>query len=313
MKKNKEYPIKAVSLKTDLSIHVIRAWEKRYNAVVPQRTDTNRRLYSESDIEKLILLKLCTEAGHNIGNVAQLKIDDLKEIVHPESNDALEISTPVNSFSESSISSYINKCIDAVKSFDVNYLEKTLFDASLQLSQPAFLDSVIIPLIKKIGNMWHDGDIRIMHEHMATATLKTFLSNMRNNYRSSENAPHIIVTTPIGQNHELGALILSLVAAVDGWNVTYLGPNLPAEEISMAVKETHAKAVILSIVYPADDHFLKRDLLKLGTLLSKKIKVIVGGRMSKNYSFEIQKIKALNIEDISGFREISKELKKDII
>jgi DNA-binding transcriptional MerR regulator len=81
MKNENKYPIKAVAQKTGLSVHVIRAWEKRYNAVVPNRTDTNRRLYSESDIEKLqILLKLTTQ-GHNIGGIANLSIDDLREMV----------------------------------------------------------------------------------------------------------------------------------------------------------------------------------------------------------------------------------------
>ncbi|MBT8386872.1 MAG: MerR family transcriptional regulator, partial [Ignavibacteria bacterium] len=65
-----KYPIKVVSQMTGLSAFVIRAWEKRYDAVTPARTETNRRLYSEDDIEKLRLLNEAVNKGHNIGGIA---------------------------------------------------------------------------------------------------------------------------------------------------------------------------------------------------------------------------------------------------
>lgn len=306
MEKSKQYPIKAVSLKTGLSIHVIRAWEKRYKAVVPQRTDTNRRLYSAQDIEKLILLRSCTEQGHNIGQVASLGISELQQLVNPlnETKNVDPLSAAGNQNGDN-ITSYIEKCMQAIKDFNPRELEKILFDASLQLSQPTFLESVIMPVIKITGEMWHEGEIRIMHEHMATATLKTFLSNMRNNYRAPENAPHIIIATPLGQMHELGAMVLSLMAAADGWNVTYLGPDLPAEEIAMAAQENNARAVLLSIVYPANDHLLKKDLLRLKKIVPKNTSLIVGGRLAKSYKTELDKIDAKIILDLHEFKKLS--------
>ena len=70
MKNSIKYPIKAVANLTGLSIYVIRAWEKRYNTVVPERTETNRRLYSQEDVQKLKLLHLASENGHSIGTIA---------------------------------------------------------------------------------------------------------------------------------------------------------------------------------------------------------------------------------------------------
>ena len=67
MEKLYKYPIKVVSQMTGLSAFVIRAWEKRYSVVIPSRTETNRRLYSENDIEKLRLLNEAVQGGHNIG------------------------------------------------------------------------------------------------------------------------------------------------------------------------------------------------------------------------------------------------------
>ncbi|KAA3613057.1 MAG: MerR family transcriptional regulator [Calditrichaeota bacterium] len=300
MKTNNLYPIKAVSVKTRLTIHVIRAWEKRYNAVVPVRTETNRRLYSDQDIEKLYLLNKATKEGHNIGHIASLNTDELKDLLGNNYDSGL-IQSAENQ-KRNGENEYLKTSIEAVKNFDGLALEKILHEASLQLSQADFLDFYILPFIEQIGILWHGGDIRIMQEHMATAILKTFLSNMRSGYRPREDSPAIIVTTPLGQNHELGALILSLVAASAGWNVTYLGPNLPADEIATAVLEKEAKAIVLSIVYPADDHLLKKDFEKLKDLIPKDVEIIVGGRLANNYKKELDSLNASIISDFNIFR-----------
>ena len=74
------HAIKIVTRRTGLSAHVIRIWEKRYGAVKPERTGTNRRLYSEEQIERLDLLREITQAGHSIGLVAKLPIGRLRKL-----------------------------------------------------------------------------------------------------------------------------------------------------------------------------------------------------------------------------------------
>ena len=76
-----QHSIKFAARKSGLTPHVIRVWEKRYDAVSPNRTDTNRRLYSEAEIERLTLLKTATHGGHSIGNIARLPIEKLKALV----------------------------------------------------------------------------------------------------------------------------------------------------------------------------------------------------------------------------------------
>jgi DNA-binding transcriptional MerR regulator len=78
---NAHHSIKAVSRRTGLSPHVIRIWEKRYGAVEPRRTSTNRRLYSDAEIERLNSLRLATAAGHSIGNIATLPLRQLNSLV----------------------------------------------------------------------------------------------------------------------------------------------------------------------------------------------------------------------------------------
>ncbi len=257
-----KYPIKVVSQMTSLSAFVIRAWEKRYNAVTPSRTESNRRLYSDEDIEKLNLLNEAVQNGHNIGGIANLSIGDLRSLigsktVTPKNDD--NISTEVFSDSET----IINHCIDAVKVYDGKALETLLLKASSKMSQPKLIENLIVPLIYKVGDLWHDGFIRIANEHLASAVIRFFLTNLIDQHNPSENAPIIISATPRGQEHELGALIVGVIAAAAGWKVVYLGPNLPVEEIAAVSDNLNAKVVSLSIVYPGDDPQLKKDLINL--------------------------------------------------
>ena len=80
MDKDSIYTIRYVSQRTGLTSHVIRAWEKRYKAVVPYRSPKNRRLYSEEDVQRLQLLKSATDAGHSISQVAQLDSKELADL-----------------------------------------------------------------------------------------------------------------------------------------------------------------------------------------------------------------------------------------
>lgn len=75
------YGIGAVIRRTGVSGPRLRMWEKRYRAVVPQRTPTNRRRYSAEDVERLALLAQLTREGHSISAVANLDLEALNELL----------------------------------------------------------------------------------------------------------------------------------------------------------------------------------------------------------------------------------------
>lgn len=72
------YRIGAVCRLTGISQHVLRVWEKRYGVVEPLRSETDRRLYRESDIDRLSLLKALVDRGQAIGSIADLDNDTLE-------------------------------------------------------------------------------------------------------------------------------------------------------------------------------------------------------------------------------------------
>lgn len=296
-----KYPIKVVSQMTGLSAFVIRAWEKRYSVVSPSRTETNRRLYSEEDIEKLRLLNDAVQKGHNIGGIAKLSIDELKSVLeHKHESSTVINGSSVEMFSD--VNSIISNSIEAIKAYDARTLETILLKASSKMSQPQLIENLIIPLVYKVGDMWHDGTIRVANEHLASAVIRSFLTNLIDQHIPVENAPIIISATPRGQDHELGALIAGVVAAAVGWKVIYLGPNLPVEEIAAVSENLEAKVVALSIVYPNDDPQLKKDLINLNKMLPSNVSLIVGGRAAKGYLDVLDEMGAVVVKNTKQLR-----------
>lgn len=307
-----KHGIKTVAMQTGLTQFTIRAWEKRYDVVTPLRTETNRRLYSDADILRLTLLRLATEAGYNIGRIADLPTEALLEIIGTEG-----LITQIPAIAKETVSEetslrfYIASCLTAVKQFETQALESTLFAASVAFSQPVFLEKLITPLMQEIGEQWRTGTLRIAHEHLALAIVRTLLGRIYQGFDVSPSMPNIVVSTPRGQLHEIGALIAGTSAASQGWRVTYLGPNLPAEEIVGCAVQNSAKAVGLSLIYPTDDPNIANELEKLRRGLREDVAVFIGGSGAVAYDSVIKAIGAVRVDDILAFRTALEALRAD--
>ena len=298
-----KYPIKVVSQMTGLSVHVIRAWEKRYNVVEPDRSDTNRRLYSEEEIEKLKLLNDAVHHGHNIGGIANLSLEELKALLKKDNPELSKITAAVvKSETDKSVQDILTECISAIKNYKAKQLESILLNASTKLTQPILIEELIVPLVYKVGDMWHEGEIRVANEHLASSVIRSFMFNLLESYSINDSAPIMVSATPLGQEHELGALIAGVVAASSGWKVIYLGSSLPAEEIGAVVSHLNAKVIALSIIYPNDDPHLKRELKKLHQLLPRGVCVVVGGRAINGYLDILDEIGAVTVKDTKQLR-----------
>lgn len=186
-----KYPIKVVSQMTGLSVHVIRAWEKRYNVVEPERTDTNRRLYSEEDIEKLKLLNDVLQKGHSIGGVANLTSNELKNLLSSNKNgqEGLNDGIPPTTSPEV-VENVLSDSIEAIRNYDAKKLEAILLNVSTKLTQPILIEEVIIPLVYKVGELWHSGEIRVANEHLGSSVIRGFLFNLLESYSVSDSQQH---------------------------------------------------------------------------------------------------------------------------
>jgi len=272
------HPISVVVRRTGLTQDILRAWEKRYQAVVPLRTPTGRRLYTEDQVAKLRLLKQLVDGGRRISDVADLDLGTLRELADEDATEAVIGPTPPV---RRSASGFLTSCIDAVERLDRHALELALDSASVALSRPRLREEVLVPLIQTLGQRWQEGTWRVVHEHLASAVLRSFLWSMWRRAEPEIGAANLVVTTPSGQRHELGALLAAGIAADQGWRVMYLGPDLPAEEIAAAAEASGAAAVLLSLVYPMPDPRLLDEVRRLRTLVDNGVLLVAGGRAAE--------------------------------
>jgi len=302
-----DYPIKVVARRTGLSAYVIRIWEQRYNAVEPERTDNNRRLYSQEQIERLNLLRQLTKAGHSIGHVAKLPTQKLRQLAaesYPQGR------TARGSSEELPTASFLGECIAAIKSLDATALDDTLQRAATALGALGLLKQVVAPLAETIGALWRAGTLTAAHEHFASAELRVFLGNAAKPFGATHNAQVLVVATPAGQVHELGALLVAAAAAHLGWRVTYLGASLPAAEIAGGARQQRARAVGLSLVYPEDDPQLESEMTQLRALLPPEITLLAGGRAMPAYRESLENIGAITIESLEHLGLTLDDLRK---
>jgi DNA-binding transcriptional MerR regulator/methylmalonyl-CoA mutase cobalamin-binding subunit len=288
------HSIRVVAQRTGLSPHVIRVWERRYGVVAPGRTGTNRRRYSDDEVERLSLLRRATEAGHSIGTVATLPNDRIREVLAADQRDQ-----PSGSANETR-SDWVGRALETVRRLDGAALEDVLQAGAIELGHQGLLCQLIGPLVHALGEEWQKGQMTAAHEHFASAHIKGFLSRVTRPFAGREDAPRLVVTTPAGQLHELGAIMAASAATNAGWNVTYLGPSLPAAEIAGVVRQCRARAVALSLVYPADCTRLPDELRLLRRILPLDVAMLIGGRAAANYQSCLKELGVVLINGVSG-------------
>jgi len=303
-----QYPIQLAARLTGLSAHVIRIWEQRYRAVEPQRTPTRRRLYSPGEIERLKLLRDVTLAGYSIGQVAQLPTDKLGGLVAASAS--LQARLERSLTEAPAAGAFLDKCLAAIKSLDAQVLEDALKRGATALGALGLLQRVLAPLVQAIGDRWRDGTLTSAHEHFASAAIRAFLGNAAKPFGALDAAPVLVVATPAGQVHELGALLVGATAANLGWQVTYLGASLPAAEIAGAARQRRARAVALSLVYPEDDPRLEGEVTLLRASLPAEVKLLAGGRAMPVYRDALERVGALPIENLAQLGSTLDQLRK---
>lgn len=300
------HPMRFVSERTGLSPHVLRVWERRYGAVHPARSEGGQRLYSDADVTRLQLLRQTVEGGHNISQMVKLANDALMAMIASGQQHLTRVpkqtSSPLAEVSSEQARIMAN-CLAAAERMDARTLENELRGASMLLTLTVLTDEIVSPLLTEMGRMWKEGRLGPAQEHIASAVIRRVLDGIVRNFEPSDGAPSIVVGTPVGQEHELGALLVAVAAGSVGWRVTYLGADLPATEILRAAESARARVIALSILYPRGDSRLRKDLIQLVEILPRGMQLLIGGSGASDYARDLQDPNATVMEKLGAFRE----------
>jgi DNA-binding transcriptional MerR regulator/methylmalonyl-CoA mutase cobalamin-binding subunit len=290
--------MRVVMRRTGLSADVLRAWENRYQAVSPGRSDGGQRLYTDEDLDRLALLTRATALGRNIGQIARLRSDELRTLLMAEES-ALEASSA--SRDDGAADQVRADAMDLVESLDGPELEKVLRRGALQLGLDPFIERVIVPLLRDIDDRCQQAEITPAHERFAGCITGQVLHWIRGTSSEAPGAPRITLATTEGERHELGIQIVAAVAASLGWRVVYLGSDLPPDAIVQATAQSEAQVLTLSFVSADAARNALEPLRTIRDGLSPSVALVAGG----SGAAEIQSdLAARGITVMPGLREL---------
>jgi DNA-binding transcriptional MerR regulator/methylmalonyl-CoA mutase cobalamin-binding subunit len=302
----RRHPMRVVIRRTGLTADVLRAWERRYGVVAPERSEGGQRLYSDEEIERLSLLRRATGAGRNISQIASLSLPELEALVaEDESVLAREKVVPGSS---AQAEYYFEAALQAIQRLDGAELEALLRRAAMQLSSETTIDEVLIPLLHELGESWHRGEITPAHEHLGTAAIRRVLSWISGSAIVSHYAPTALIATPANQRHELGAKVAATTASTEGWRVAYLGCDLPADAIASAAVQSGAALVVLSMIFPVDDPNLVPEVVRIRQLVPPQVPVVAGGAAAIAHESELARHGVRVMPDLQHLRVILRSL-----
>ncbi|MDQ3675093.1 MAG: cobalamin-dependent protein [Gemmatimonadota bacterium] len=270
-----QHPIALVADRTGLTQDVLRVWERRYGAVRPERGPGGQRLYTNADVERLNLLASAVAAGRSVGQIAGLPTRALARMVDEDT--AARKTRPSSGGESVSEDEMVDIGLAHTRSLSSADLDDHLRRAAALLGVAAFVERVAVPLLRRVGDEWHAGRLTPSQEHLTSSILHDILVGTMRGFTQRGAASRVLVATPAGERHAIGAALVGASAAVEGWNVIYLGADLPAAEIAAAAIAADVTIVALSIVYVDDRERVLGEVRSLRARLPKNIAVIAGG------------------------------------
>ncbi len=264
------HPIRVVARRTGLNPELIRAWERRYRAVVPVRGQDNQRLYSDADVRRLALLRQAVEAGRKIGRVATLDDDTLADLVEGDAlasaRAGLPPADPGQTVDPESL-------LAAACIYDDRALLAALTATKTQLG-PSATVRILGPLLARAAEARRGGRIGAAEEEHLRSVLRVHLAaDLARALEVSATGPLVLVAAAGPHPDELASLTAAAAAAAAGWQTAVLSEPLPHSELTASARASGAAAVVLGFGSAAIDAGQERSVLQLRRRLGPLVPV----------------------------------------
>ncbi len=234
------YSIQDLEELSGVKAHTIRIWEKRYNLLVPERTATNIRLYSDNDLRKLLNVSTLINLG--------LKISKISELTELEIGEKIEEHLlPEKTDKQTEL--FINNLISAGITFDTFRFDSTFSSAILRFGLRDTYTKVLLPVLIRIGLMWGKNQIIPAQEHLISNLIKQKLfAGIDGLPLNTSPKKKYLLFLPPNENHEIGLLLSYYLLKQAGHRVYYLGANVPINNLNIAVKSANPDFIVFFAV-----------------------------------------------------------------
>ncbi len=277
----------------------------------PSRSETKRRLYTDSEAARLKLLAELTSSGYSISSIANLATSELERLIESTARESLPIKFGRDNGQAKRGQELVLEVLAAASTFDHAKLELLLDEGIVLVGYSGLVEQILVPVLRQTGVLWETGGITVAHEHWLSHNIRDYLARATRPMAAPSGAPKLVVATPSGQIHELGAAIAASIARKVGWNVLYLGACVPPEEIASVMVSNNAQGLALSLTYPPDDPDIPVQLKRIRDLIPAESFIIVGGQAATSYRTGVSHINAHTVSDLGGFSKLLYDLRKD--
>jgi len=286
-----KYSIKDLEHFSGIKAHTIRIWEKRYNILDPNRTETNIRLYSDDDVRRILNVGMLVKNGYKISSVATFNDSKIQAEV-------IRINQHLNDDDKS-----IDQLLYQAVNFDPEGFEKLLDEMIVKNGFRKTMEHVVYPFFERIGVLWQVGSIFVAHEHFVSNLIRNRLIYETVKVRHENCAKTLLLFLRENEWHELGLLYYNYLAAQAGLRTVYLGQSLPFGDLANLLSSGKYDFVCTSFVHSIEKPELENYLEKL----SQKFvlgKILIFGRQ---LSINKPKLPA-NVVIVKNGNEFSKKI-----
>lgn len=264
------FSISAVERDTGLSKDVLRMWERRYGFPQPSRDANGERAYPVEQVERLRQIKRLMDHGHRPGKLLALS---------PESLTALAPRRARETCGESLVTDEqgLSDMLALIKQHDANGYLQVLQQRLARLGLQRFVQDIVAPLTRRVGDAWEDGRFEIFEEHLFTELSKRVLRQAIATLPTALGSPRIVLTSVPEEQHGLGLLMAEALFTLEGAECIPLGTQMPLMEIAHAAQAHRADIVALSFSTAFPHRHIPEHLEQLRQMLSDEIELWVGG------------------------------------
>jgi len=214
------YSIAQVEALTGIHAPTLRMWEKRYGFVIPDRTDTKIRLYSDRQLKTLLNVSVLLDAGYKISKLAKMPEEHLQ-------NTSLDVqSSTVSSNAD------IKALVISMLEFDEQRFEQIFQISVIRRGLLDTIVSVIYPFLHQVGVLWGTDKVMPAQEHFISNLVRRKLFAAIDGIATpTTKGKRAVLFLPEHEEHEIGLLLAYFILKNAGWQTYYLGTNVPLENI----------------------------------------------------------------------------------
>jgi DNA-binding transcriptional MerR regulator/methylmalonyl-CoA mutase cobalamin-binding subunit len=246
------YTIKQAARLSGVNEASLRAWERRYGVVVPQRNASGYRVYSPEDLAALSSMRRLVDEGWSPAEAANaVRTGTVPALVEVEEVQAAEPALS-NVTATADAAALTQLFVSAATRLDTVGIEESLDGGFALGSFEHVVDSWLFPTLRALGDGWVSGEVDVAAEHAASHAVHRRLSVAFEAAGSRSRGPAVVVGLPSGSQHDLGALAFATALRRRGLDVLYLGADVPVDSWETAVRSRAARAAVLAVVTPAD-------------------------------------------------------------